>query len=49
MPNIKMAMFPVDNSKGVLGGALAQSPMHHPSGAGVIIYFNANPKFADCA
>jgi len=41
--DFKMALFPADGSKGVLGGALAQSPMHHPSAAGVIIYLNANP------
>jgi len=42
-PDIKMSLFPADSSKGVLGGALAQSPWHHPSGAGVVIYLNANP------
>jgi predicted enzyme related to lactoylglutathione lyase len=42
-PDLKMALFPADSAKGVLGGALAQSPWHHPSGAGVVIYLNANP------
>lgn len=43
MPDCKMAMFPVDYAGGVIGGALSQSPMHHPSAAGAIIYLNGNP------
>jgi uncharacterized protein len=42
-PDFKMTMFPPDGSSGTVGGALTKSPMHHPSGAGVIIYLNANP------
>ncbi len=43
MMEMKMAMFPYDNSKGAVGGTLVQSRMHKPSKTGVFIYLNANP------
>lgn len=44
MMDMKMALFPNDGAKGVVGGALVQSAMHSPSAQGAIIYLNANPN-----
>ena len=48
MPQLKMRMFPVDNSKNV-GGALCYSPdFYKPSSTdGPLIYLNANPDVQD--
>lgn len=43
MMDTKMAMFPTGPESGKLGGALAESNMHHPSDKGVLVYLNANP------
>ncbi|HSZ25117.1 MAG TPA: hypothetical protein VK766_05340 [Cytophagaceae bacterium] len=43
MMGMKMAMFPADGMNGKVGGSLVQSPMHHPSEKGSIVYLNANP------
>ena len=40
---MKMAMFPIDNMSGKVGGGLAESPYHKPSIDGVKVYLNANP------
>jgi predicted enzyme related to lactoylglutathione lyase len=47
MMGLKMAMFPADMRKGSVGGSLAQSPMHHPSPTGSVIYLNANPDLQE--
>lgn len=41
MMGMQMAMFPSQAPHS--GGALVQSPNHHPSTSGSIIYLNANP------
>lgn len=41
--DMKYAMFPFDPRNAKIAGGLAQSPMHVPSGAGSLIYLNANP------
>lgn len=43
MGELKMSMFPTDAESGKIGGALAQSNMHHPGSTGAIIYLNGNP------
>jgi predicted enzyme related to lactoylglutathione lyase len=43
MMGMKMAMFPIDNMSGKVGGALCESPYHKPSADGVKVYLNANP------
>lgn len=43
MMGMKMAMFPIDNMSGKVGGGLAESPYHKPSIDGVKVYLNANP------
>lgn len=43
MMGMKMAMFPSDGMSGKVGGALVESPMHHPGTTGAVIYLNANP------
>lgn len=43
MMGMKMAMFPYDETKGTVSGALVQSEMHTPGMSGSIIYLNANP------
>lgn len=42
----KMAMFPADSSKGLIGGALVEGPMHIPAATGVVVYLNANPDLS---
>lgn len=46
MMGMKMAFFPYEMGSGKLSGALVQGPMHQPSTAGCIIYFNANPDLS---
>ena len=41
---MKMNSFPSDPMQGKIGGALVQSPMHHPSATGAVIYLNGNPN-----
>ena len=43
MMGMKMAMFPIDNMSGKVGGGLCESPYHKPSADGVKVYLNANP------
>jgi len=43
MMGMKMAMFPIDNMSGKVGGSLVESPYHKPSADGAKIYLNANP------
>ncbi len=43
MMGMHMAMFPVDNMSGKVGGGLVQSDMHKPSTDGAAIYLNGNP------
>jgi len=43
MMGMKMAIFPYDDTKGAIGGAIVQSQMHKPGAGGVTIYLNANP------
>jgi predicted enzyme related to lactoylglutathione lyase len=43
MMGMKMAMFPIDNMSGKVGGALCESAYHKPSADGVKVYLNANP------
>lgn len=47
MMGMKMAMFPIDNMIGKVGGALVQSAGHKPSMDGAKVYINANPDLAD--
>jgi predicted enzyme related to lactoylglutathione lyase len=49
MPEYKMVFFPSIVAGGKVGGALAQSKMHHPGPTGVLIYLNANPDLQDVA
>lgn len=44
MTGMKMAMFPYEDSKGKVSGALVQSDLHQPGGSGTIVYLNANPN-----
>lgn len=45
LPNIKMRMFPIEDPKTGIGGALVDSGgFHKPSGTdGPLLYLNANP------
>jgi predicted enzyme related to lactoylglutathione lyase len=43
MMGMKMALFPYENGKGTVGGALVQSRMHTPGATGAVVYLNANP------
>ena len=43
MMGMKMVGFPSEMGNGKASGGLAQSKMHKPSKAGVIVYLNANP------
>ncbi len=45
LPNIKMRMFPIDDSSSQVGGALVDSGgFHKPSATdGPLVYLNANP------
>jgi uncharacterized protein len=47
MPDYKMVFFPTLVAGGRVGGALAQSNIHHPGSSGVMVYLNANPDLQD--
>ena len=46
MMGLKMAMFPIANMSGKVGGSLVESPMHKPSMDGAKVYMNGNPDLA---
>lgn len=46
MMNTQMAGFPGEELSGKVSGALVQSPSHHPSSTGIVIYLNGNPDLA---
>jgi len=44
LPNIQMAMFPIEDMQGIGGAVVYSNGFHVPSSSdGVLIYLNANP------